>query len=81
MKYHLFPLLLLFLLLLVACGPKLETVEVQNEAGQITARYTHEPESKLKQGKSYLYDENEIPLEEADYKDGLLDGERLDPLL
>ena len=74
MKY-LFPFLFLTLFLLT-CGPKLETVEVQNEAGQITARYTHDPESKLKQGKHYLYAADETPLEEADYKDGLLDGER-----
>ena len=72
LKYSFF----LLSLLILACGPNLKTIEVQNERGQITERYTQDPETKLKEGKSYQYYEDGTVHAESDYKQGQLDGQR-----
>jgi len=59
-----------------ACGPKLETIEVKNEAGIVTERYTQDPKTELREGKSALYFENGKVQEESNYTNGILAGER-----
>jgi len=72
LKYSFF----LLLFFCIACGPNLKTIEVHNDAGQITESYTQDPDTELKEGKSYLYYEDGSVQTESDYKQGKLDGER-----
>lgn len=59
-----------------ACGPNLETIEVKNDAGILTERYTQDPETELRQGKSNLFFEDGTVQEESNYDKGVLEGER-----
>jgi len=67
---------LLTIISLMACGPRLESIEVKNEKGQIISRYTQDPNTQLREGKSFSYFEDGAILEEAYYQNGILEKER-----
>lgn len=68
----------LFLILpfLIACSSKTKTIEVQNDAGLVIERYVQNVETKQKEGKAELFDNNGQLLETAFYENGRLHGQR-----
>lgn len=65
----------LILLIFTACSSDLQLVKVRNQAGVIIKKYKIDLDQK-KQGLFVLYDNEGNKIEEANFKDNLLDGER-----
>ncbi len=63
-------------LLFFACSPSTETIEIKNEAGILTERYTQDTKTELRVGVSYHYFEDGTVQDESNYTNGILDGER-----
>ncbi len=73
MKISYLSLLLLFFC--TACS-SVETIEVKNDAGILTERFTQNKKTKQKEGKRTQYFENGTVMEEAIYQKNILHGER-----
>lgn len=68
-------LFLAIILNLVACS-NLETIEVKNDAGVLTEVYTRKKDDFAKEGIYKAFDDNGVLIEEANYKNDTLHGER-----
>ncbi len=62
-------------MLFIACS-SVETIEVKNDAGILTERFTQNKKTKQKEGKYMHYFEDGSVSEEANYEKGILHGER-----
>ena len=73
MKISFLSLLLFFLF--TACS-SVETIEIKDDSGVLTERFTQNKKTKQKEGKRIQYFENGKVMEEAHYQKDILHGER-----
>ena len=66
----------LFLFFLFTACSSVETIEVKDNSGILTERFTQNKKTKLKEGKRIQYFENGKVMEEAHYQKDILHGER-----
>ena len=66
----------IFLFLLIGCKPTIETVEVEDEAGNVIEKYERRVADNMRHGLYQLFDENGKIVEMAIYQNDTLEGKR-----